>query len=162
MRIISYSALGAAADVLQLSDIEMPAPTNDEVLVELHFSGVNPSDVKSRQGAGSGKPTFDRIIPHSDGSGIITAVGAGVSQDRIGERVWIWNGQWQRANGTAATHIALNHTQAVALPDAVSFETGAILGIPGLTAAHAVFGNGEFCQLRRGNDQYQFARREGY
>jgi NADPH2:quinone reductase len=143
MRTISYSALGAAADVLQLSELETPAPTNDEVLVELHFSGVNPSDVKSRQGAGSGTPAFDRIVPHSDGSGIITAVGAGVSQDRIGERVWIWNGQWQRAYGTAATHIALHHTQAVVLPDAVTFETGAILGIPGLTAAHAVFGNGD-------------------
>lgn len=144
MRTISYSALGAAADVLQLIDVETPSPAKDEVVVELRFSGVNPSDVKSRKGRpGAGKPVFDLIIPHSDGSGIITAVGAGVSEARIGERVWIWNGQWQRAFGTAASHIVLHHTQAVTLPDAVSFETGAILGIPGLTAAHAVFGDGD-------------------
>jgi NADPH2:quinone reductase len=144
MRTISYSEFGAAADVLHLSTIETPAPAEGEVLVELHFSGVNPSDVKSRKGRpGLGKPAFDTIIPHSDGAGVITAVGAGVSQDRIGERVWIWNGQWQRAFGTAATHIVLDQTQAVKLPDTVSFETGAILGIPGLTAAHAVFGNGD-------------------
>lgn len=143
MRTIFYSALGAATDVLKLSDIDTPFPAADDVVVELRFSGVNPSDVKSRQGSGSGKPAFDRVIPHSDGSGIITAVGKGVPKTRIGERVWIWNGQWQRPFGTAASHIVLHHTQAVALPDTVSFETGAILGIPGLTAAHAVFGNGD-------------------
>jgi NADPH2:quinone reductase len=144
MRTISYSAFGAAADVLQIVDIETPTPAADDIVVELYFSGVNPSDVKSRKGRpGSGKPAFEKIVPHSDGSGIITAVGDGVSKKRIGERVWIWNGQWQRPFGTAATHIVLHHTQAVTLPDEVSFETGAVLGIPGLTAAHAVFGNGD-------------------
>ena len=142
MRTISYSEFGRAPDVLKLVDIDTPTPTENEVVVELRFSGVNPSDVKARAGRpGLTKPAFDNVIPHSDGAGTITSVGSNVSQDRIGERVWIWNGQWQRPFGTAASHIVLDQAQAVPLPDGVSFEVGAVLGIPGLTAAHAVFGN---------------------
>lgn len=145
MRAVSYSEFGPAIDVLTLSDMPTPEPSQGEVRVSLHFSGVNPSDVKARAGKRPGvtKPAFDRIIPHSDGAGIIEAVGAGVSPARIGERVWIWNGQWQRAFGTAASHICVPSDQAVRLPDPVSMETGAILGIPGLTASHAVFGAGD-------------------
>lgn len=142
---ITYSAFGPAADVLTLSDIPTPTPGPGEVLVRLAFSGVNPSDVKARAGTRPGvtKPAFDHIVPHSDGAGVIEAVGAGVAADRVGHRVWIWNGQWQRPFGTAATHICLPADQAVALPDSVSLETGAQLGIPGLTACHAVFGGGD-------------------
>lgn len=145
MQAISYTAFGTAADVLELSEIPTPTPKPGEVLVRLAFSGVNPSDVKARSGARPGvtKPPFPRIIPHSDGSGVIEAVGDGVPEESVGARVWIWNGQWQRPFGTAATHICLPASQAVRLPDAVSQETGAILGIPGLTASHAVFGGGE-------------------
>jgi NADPH2:quinone reductase len=141
MRAITYSTLGNARDVLSLDALTDTPPATGEVCVTLAFSGVNPSDVKSRRGRpGLTKPAFDQIIPHSDGSGTITSVGAGVDPARIGQRVWIWNGQWQRAAGTAATQITLPEAQAVPLPDGVSLETGAILGIPGLTAAHAVFG----------------------
>ena len=145
MQAITYSSFGAAADVLHLGDMPTPAPGAGEVLVRLAFSGVNPSDVKARAGSRPGvtKPPFDQIIPHSDGSGVIEAVGPDVPADRVGTRVWIWNGQWQRPFGTAATHICLPAEQAVALPDPVSLETGAILGIPGLTACHAVFGGGD-------------------
>lgn len=144
MQAMSYSRFGPAADVLEAIALPTPAPKAGEVLVELAFSGVNPSDVKARAGARPGvtKPPFERIVPHSDGAGTIVAVGEGVTADRIGTRVWIWNGQWQRACGTASTHICLPDQQAVALPDGVSFETGASLGIPGLTASHAVFGGG--------------------
>ena len=145
MHTISYSTFGPASDVLDLMDMPTPAPQPGEVLVRVAFSGVNPSDVKARSGSRPGvtKPPFDRIIPHSDGSGVIEAVGDGVSPDRIGNRVWIWNGQWQRPFGTAASHICLPTEQAVDLPDSVSLETGAVLGIPGLTACHAVFGGGD-------------------
>lgn len=145
MKAIQYSRFGAAADVLALFDVPTPNPAAGEVLVELTYSGVNPSDVKARSGTRPGvtKPPFDRIIPHSDGSGRIVAVGDGVPETRIGQRVWIWNGQWQRPFGTAATHICLPADQAVPLPDAISMQTGAVLGIPGLTAAHAVFGGGD-------------------
>ncbi len=145
MQAMSYTRFGAAADVLELVTLPTPAPLPGEVLVELAVSAVNPSDVKARAGTRPGvtKPAFDRIVPHSDGAGTIVAVGDGVASERIGTRVWVWNGQWQRAFGTAATHICLPEAQAVALPDAVSFETGANLGIPGLTASHAVFGGGD-------------------
>ena len=145
MHAITYSRFGPAAEVLSLSELPTPDPGPGEVLVEISHSGVNPSDVKARSGARPGvtKPPFDLIIPHSDGAGRIVAVGDGVDSARIGQAVWIWNGQWQRPFGTAATHISLPAAQAVPLPDGVSPEVGATLGIPGLTAAHAVFGGGD-------------------
>jgi len=86
---------------------------------------------------------MDLPIPHSDGAGVIEAVGSNIDPARIGARVWIWNGQWQRPFGTAASHITLPSDQAVDLPDAVDFDAAASLGIPGLTAAQAVFGAGD-------------------
>ena len=145
MKAVTYSAFGPASDVLNFGEVETPAPGPGQVLVRLRFSGVNPSDVKVRAGGRPGvtKPPFDRIIPHSDGAGVIEAVGEGVDAGRVGQKVWIWNGQWQRAFGTAAEYIALDAKQAVPMPDGVTFESGAVLGIPGLTAAQTVFGGGE-------------------
>ncbi len=145
MQAITYDRFGAARDVLTLSDIPSPAPGAGEVRVTLAYSGVNPSDVKSRAGTRPGvtKPAFPLIVPHSDGAGEIVAVGTGVDSARIGQKVWIWNGQWQRSQGTAAQEITLPAAQAVPLPDGTSLETGATLGIPGLTACHAVFGGGD-------------------
>lgn len=145
MKAIVYDRFGAARDVLSLQEIETPRPGSGEVTVDLVFSGINPSDVKARAGTRPGvtKPPFPQVIPHSDGAGVISAVGDGVNAERIGERVWIWNGQWRRAYGTAANQITLPQEQAVVLPDNVSFETGAILGIPGLTAAFTVFSGGD-------------------
>lgn len=140
MRAAWYERNGKAHDVLVIGEMETPVPGPGEVLVRLATSGVNPSDVKSRKGRPLVGP---RIIPHSDGAGVIEAVGAGVEGARIGERVWIWNGQWKRQFGTAAQFIALPETQAVPLPDAVDFAAGACLGIPALTALHAVSLHGE-------------------
>ena len=144
MRSIVYSKFGPAKEVLEPKDVPIPNPAEGEVLVAIKFSGANPSDAKSRAGNRPGitRPQFDQIIPNSDGSGIITAVGSEVDQERVGQRVWIWNGQWQRPNGTAAEYIALPSEQAVAMPDGMSFETGACLGIPGLTAAYCALGDG--------------------
>ena len=144
MKSVFYEEFGPAAEVLRLDALPAPDPAPGEVLVRVHASGINPSDVKARAGSRPGvtKPPYPKIIPHSDGAGVIEAVGEGVSKSRIGERVWLWNGQWRRAFGTASEYIALPEEQAVLLPDAVSFETGAVLGIPGLTACHAVLGGG--------------------
>jgi NADPH2:quinone reductase len=130
-----YDRNGEARQVLKLGDVDMPEPGMNEVRVRIHTSGVNPSDVKSRRGR---PPMFPRIIPHSDGAGVIEAVGKGVDHARIGERVWIWNAQWKRAFGTAAEHCVLASEQAVHLPDKVDFATGACFGIPALTAMQAV------------------------
>ncbi|MEM8775163.1 MAG: NADPH:quinone reductase [Pseudomonadota bacterium] len=145
MRAVWYEAFGQASDVLTVDSMPVADPGPGEVLVRMNYSGVNPSDAKARAGARPGvtKPAFDRIIPHSDGAGVIESVGDGVDAARVGEPVWIWNGQWQRAFGTAAEYIALPSEQAVGLPGGVSQETGASLGIPGLTACHTVFGGGD-------------------
>lgn len=145
MKAVLYRAFGAAGDVLSEETLPSPILAPGEVRVALAFSGVNPSDVKARAGARVGvtELPFPQIIPHSDGAGVISEVGEGVDPGRVGQRVWIWNGQWQRAYGTAATEICLPQEQAVPLPDDVSLETGAVLGIPGLTACYAVFSGGE-------------------
>jgi len=137
MRAVYYEKNGAADEVLHVGEVDTPQPGPGEVRVRLKTSGVNPSDVKTRAGTAR-KIAFPRVIPHSDGAGEIDAVGAGVPKSRIGERVWTWNGQWKRPFGTAAECIVLPEVQAVKLPDAVSFEAGACLGIPALTAWHAI------------------------
>lgn len=138
MQAAFYERTGPAAEVLSVAELPDPQPGPGEVRVRLRWSGVNPSDVKSRAGLRSRQLAFPRIVPHSDGMGVIDAVGAGVDAKRIGQRVWIWNGAWGRAHGTAAQFIVLPARQAVALPDGVSDEAGACLGIPALTALHAV------------------------
>lgn len=144
MKAVTYRRFGAADDVLQIEEVALPEPRTGEVRVDLAFSGINPSDVKTRTRGQPGLSGFpwDYIIPHSDGSGVITAVGGGVPKERIGQRVWLWNGQFRRSCGTAAEQIVLPASQAVPLPESVSLEEGAVLGIPGLTACFAVFGNG--------------------
>jgi NADPH2:quinone reductase len=137
MRAAYYEANGAARDVLRVGDIETPSPGPGEVRVKIAASGVNPSDVKAREGR-TRKIAFPRVIPHSDAGGIIDAVGAGVAASRVGERVWTWKGQWKRAFGTAAEFVTLPSALAVRLPDQTSFAEGACLGIPAMTAAHAI------------------------
>jgi len=135
MKAAWYSRNGEAQDVMQVGDLPTPSPQPGEVLVRLATSGVNPSDVKSRRARPLSDPL---IVPHSDGAGVIEAVGEGVPVSRVGERVWVWNGQWQRPMGTCAQFIALPAAQAVALPAGVDFAAGACMGIPGLTAVQAV------------------------
>jgi NADPH2:quinone reductase len=135
MKAAWYSRNGEAQDVMQVGELPTPSPQPGEVLVRLATSGVNPSDVKSRRARPLSDPL---IVPHSDGAGVIEAVGAGVSASRVDERVWVWNGQWQRPMGTCAQYIALPAAQAVALPEGTDFAAGACMGIPGLTAVQAV------------------------
>jgi NADPH:quinone reductase-like Zn-dependent oxidoreductase len=139
MKAVWYDRNGGS-DVLTHGELPTPSPGPGEVLVRIATSGVNPSDWKTRRG--SRPMAYPRVIPHSDGAGRIEAVGEGVDRARIGQRVWIWNGQWKRPFGTAAEYIALPAIQAVPLPDNTSFEAGACLGIPALTALHGVLTDG--------------------
>lgn len=146
MRAIWYERFGPAAEVLTLGEMDVPLPGPGEVLVRVQATAVNPSDVKLRAGARPGAVMgFPRIVPHSDGAGIIEAVGEGVDPARVGARVWIWNAGWQRAFGTASEYVALPSAQACDLPDGVGFDQGACLGIPAMTAWYALFGDG--CDL---------------
>ena len=129
MQAVWYEHFGPAGECLQLGEWDTPSPGHGEVLVRLHTSGVNPSDVKKR--AGITLPNLldaGPVIPHSDGAGVIEAVGPGVSAARIGERVWVYNAQHRRRCGTAAQYVALPAGFAVPLPETVDFATGAGLG----------------------------------
>jgi len=137
-----YERPGPAAEVLEVGEMPDPDPGPGEVRVRLTMSGINPGDTKKRgDWVGSGMP-YPRVIPHSDGAGVIDAVGDGVDVVRTGERVWVYGAQSYRALGTAAQRTVVPAEQAVALPDGVADEIGACLGIPGITAHRAVFGDG--------------------
>jgi NADPH2:quinone reductase len=143
MRAAYYTQLGAARDVLYIGEVDTPSPGPGEVRVQVHVSGVNPSDWKARwRGRGAGLP-FPRIIPHSDGAGIVDAVGAGVDAHRVGQRVWVMNAQWKRPFGTAAEYVVLPQKYVVPLPDGVDFAEAACFGIPFLTAHRAITFDGD-------------------
>ena len=141
MRAVWYEAYGPAKEVLKFGEIETPGPGAGEVRVRLHASGANPSDYKARLGS-RGEMRWPRVIPHSDGAGVIESVGEGVDASRAGERVWIYNGQWERSYGTAAEFIVVPERQAVPLADSVDFAQGACLAIPAMTAHRALFLDG--------------------
>ena len=143
MRAVYYERKGPAAKVLVLGDMPDPQPGPGEVRVQVRFSGINPTDTKLRSGwDGSVEMPYPRVIPHQDGAGVIDAVGPGVPRSRIGERVWIYEAQRGRAFGTAAEYIAIPSENAVMLPEGASFETGACLGIAGMTAHRCLFQDG--------------------
>lgn len=146
MQAAFYTRQGPAAEVLQVGEQPLPQPGPGEVRVRLRTSGVNPSDWKGRKG-GSGRALgFPVVIPHSDGAGVIDAVGEGVPASRVGERVWTWNAQWNRAGGTAAQWIALPSAQAVTMQLGLDDAAAACLGIPLMTAVQAV----RLAQIRPG------------
>jgi NADPH:quinone reductase len=137
-----YDRQGPAAEVLQVGELPAGEPGPGEVRVRLAVSGANPGDVKKRQ-AWLGSPmAFPRIVPHSDGAGVIEAVGPGADPGRVGRRVWVYGAQSYRALGTAAQTTIVPDALAVDLPDAVGDEMGACFGIPGITAHRAVFADG--------------------
>lgn len=148
-KVASYERFGAAAEVLSLTPQTRPEPAPGEVVVRIHASGVNPSDVKKRAGWGSTEPPQKPVVPHSDGAGIVEAVGSDVAAQWTGRRVWVFNAQGTSSYGgtgpeagTAAFFSCLPLANVVPLPDNVSFETGACLGIPARTAHYVTLCDG--------------------
>jgi NADPH:quinone reductase len=142
MKAVWYERSGAATDVLTFGDMPTPMAGPGEVRVRLEASGVNPADVGRRAGSYRALE-YPRVIPNSDGAGIIDQVGDGVSRLSVGQRVWLFNGQRNgRAFGTAAEYIALAEHLVTPLPSDVSFPAGATLGIPGMTAWCCLYGDG--------------------
>ena len=133
MRAVVYSETGGP-EVLHLVERPVPEPGPGEVRVEVAVSGVNPTDWKARRGSRSAALPFPELVPNQDGAGTIDAVGRGIDASRVGERVWLWEAAWERADGTAQEYIVLPEPQAVRLDDGVCFDIGASLGIPALTA----------------------------
>src|SRR2546421_2100885 len=142
MKAVWYERTGAAPDVLTFGEMPTPQAGPGEVRVRLHASGVNPADVGRRAGNYRAME-FPRVIPNSDGAGIIDQIGEGVTRLGVGQRVWLYNGQRNgRAFGTAPEYIALAEQLVTPLPDDLSFAAGATLGIPCMTAWCCLFGDG--------------------
>jgi NADPH2:quinone reductase len=131
MRAVAYAETGDP-DVLREIERPVPDPGPGEVRVRIHVSGVNPTDWKSRRAPGPAP--FDEVVPNQDGAGVVDAVGPGVTELRPGQRVWVWEAAWQRPDGTAQEYVVLPVDHVVPLPDDASFDLGASLGIPALTA----------------------------
>jgi NADPH:quinone reductase len=139
MRAARYERTGPASEVIQIGDVNTPEPGPGEVRVRIAFSGVNPTDWKSRA---RGEVAFDFQVPNQDGSGVIDAVGDGVDSARVGERVFVYFAEWQRRWGTAAEYSVVPARCAVPLPENASFELGASIGIPAMTAHRCLFADG--------------------
>ena len=139
MRAVTYDHTGNSG-VLSLGEREKREPGTDEVRVQVVVSGVNPTDGKSRAGAGSGDFAEPKV-PNQDGAGVVDAVGDGVTQFAVGDRVWLWDVAFGTSNGTAQEYVTLPAAHAVALPENATFDDGASLGIPALTAALALTAN---------------------
>jgi NADPH:quinone reductase len=141
MRAALYDSHGPAGDVLRIAEIDPPQPRAGEVRVKVSVSGVNPTDWKSRSGA-TPRAIGGFQIPHQDGAGVIDAVGAGVDPGRTGQRVWVWLAAAAQPWGTAAEYCVVPADQAVPLPDGISMELGASLGVPAMTAHRCLFADG--------------------
>jgi NADPH:quinone reductase-like Zn-dependent oxidoreductase len=142
MRAAFYERQGKAQEVLQVGTLPDPQPGPGQVRVKVAVSGLNPSDIKTRTGFGGKSMGYPRIVPHQDGAGVIDRLGPGVPASRLGERVWVYHAQLGSAFGTAAEYVVVHLAQAVKLADAVSFETGACLGVAGMTAHRCLFADG--------------------
>ena len=144
MKAVVYRHTGPSSEVLEVVDMPTPEPGPGEVRVHVRYSGINPTDWKSRSGATStGRPVEDFQIPHQDGSGVVDAVGAGVDPNRVGQRVWLWLAAYGRKWGTAAEWTVVPERQAVPLPEGTPFELGASLGVPAVTAHRCLFADGD-------------------
>ncbi|WP_224079530.1 NADPH:quinone reductase [Cupriavidus laharis] len=142
MKAIWYDKQGTADEVLEFGDLPTPQPAPGEVRVRLHASGVNPADANRRAGRMHDGMEFPRIIPNSDGAGVIDRVGNGVDHSMLGSRVWLHFGQRGRPFGTAAEYICLPYELAAPLPEHMDFAQGACLGIPAMTAYSSLFQRG--------------------
>ena len=142
MKAAWFEKFGTPADTIIIGEQPKPVAGDGEVLVKLKTTGINPSDVKKRIGAFPNLLDNGHVIPHSDGAGIIEAVGKGVPESRIGERVWVYQAQYARLLGTAAEYVAIDASRAATLPSNTSFEIGACLGIPAMTAHRVVSSDG--------------------
>jgi NADPH2:quinone reductase len=154
MRVAWYDAPGPAAQVLVVGEADRPIPADGQVLVRMHASGVNPADVRRRAGwSGAGfTSSARRVVPHSDGVGVVEDVGAGVDASWRGRRVWLWNAGGAQFygfpdegtdTGTASEYVAVPLRFVAELPDEASFDVGACLGGPACTAHFVIFADGD-------------------
>ncbi|WP_090804042.1 NADPH:quinone reductase [Asanoa ishikariensis] len=137
-----YRDHGPAAEVLRIEEIDTPSPGPGEVRVRVAYSGVNPTDWKTRSGTVAQPRASHFQVPNQDGSGVVDEVGPGVDPSRIGQRVWLYMAAYKRVYGTAAQFTVIPSDQAIPLPDNASMRLGASLGVPAVTAHRCLFADG--------------------
>jgi len=142
MRAAVYREHGPAGDVLRVEEIETPSPGPGEVRVRVAYSGVNPTDWKSRSGTVPLPRSTHFQVPNQDGSGVVDEVGPGVDPARVGQRVWLYLAAYRRPYGSAAQFTVIPSDQAIPLPDNASMQLGASLGVPAVTAHRCLFADG--------------------
>ena len=143
MRAAWYERMGPASEVLTLGALPVPSPGHGEVLIKVEASGVNPHDTKRRSGWLGPAMYAARVVPHSDGAGVVAGLGAGVRGLREGDRVFVYRaGSARPGEGTAAEYVVVPQANAIRLPAALSFAEGACLGVPAFTAYHATLADG--------------------
>lgn len=147
MQAALYRRTGPAEAVFSIEQLAMPTPGPGEVRIRVAYSGVNPSDVKARGGVSVATLAYDYVVPHSDGSGVVDALGEGVTDLQPGARVWFFLAQWRRQHGSAAEYVCLPAWQVVPLPEQAGLASGAALGIPLLSAWYAVYGYGSIAGM---------------
>jgi NADPH:quinone reductase len=138
MRATWYEKQGPARDVLVVGEMPDPVPAAGEVRIRMAASGINPGDIKKRENSFNYGMPYPRVIPHSDGAGRVDQLGAGVPSEWANRSVWCYGAQSYRPFGTAAEFTCVPADQVAPLPENVSMEQGACLGIPGITAHRAV------------------------
>ena len=141
MKAAWFEDIGPAREVFHIGEIGDPVAGPGEVVVRAHVHGVNPTDCKRRAG-NQGRPASPKVIPGYDAAGVIESVGPGVDPGRIGQRVWAWECARAKWDGAAAQRVRVPASRAVPLPGGVSFDDGASLGVPALTACHALMMGG--------------------
>ncbi len=142
MKAAWYERQGPADDVLVVGEMDEPIPAPGEVRIRVSHSGISPGDVKKRGDTFAVGMPYPRVVPHSDGAGVVDRVGEGVASDWLGRAVWCFGAQSYRPFGTAAEYTVVPVSQALPLADTASFEQAASIGIPGITAHRAVHAGG--------------------
>lgn len=142
MKAVWYEQYGNARDVLKFGEMDVQNPKSHEIRVSVKVSGLNPTDIKRRKGTSAANPKFPKVIPHMDGSGMVDEVGGDVHNFKRGDRVWLYEAQFGTAFGTAAEYVVVPEHRTVKLPDGLSFDVGASLGVPAITAHRCLFQDG--------------------
>ncbi len=170
MKAITFEKFGKSDEVLKIKELDLPSVGEKDVLVRVMTTSPNPSDTNKRNGSFPALLDDGYVIPHSDGAGVVEAVGSGVDGSWVGKRVWIFNAQYGRRFGTGAQYVSLPEEFIVELPDNITFAQGACLGIPVMTAHRCLFSDGDIAGQtivvsggagRVGNYAIQLAKKAG-
>lgn len=139
MKAAWYTKQGKAEEVLSIGDVNEILPEEGEVQIKIQYSGINPGEISKRIARFGGSMPYPKVIPHSDGSGIITKIGKGVSTYWLGKKVMCFGAQSYRPFGTAAEYTCVPDANIVELSENTDMQQAAQMGIPAITAHYSIY-----------------------